>query len=439
MKFLERTLALVSQYGRPPTAPTMNSNGAISSEERNFVDNLQNAAAYYGIPLSLGGYHTTDPHHALKFSIVYACVRLIAGSISQMPIQFYGEEADGRKRREYGDLEYLLNVEPHPRWTGASFMEYMVRSVLLRGDGYAYINRDNGNNPLQIMPLDPSAVEAQAGPDGGLIYNLRGMVSNAPGDTSVSIRIPQEDMLHFPGAIFDGVKSMSVLQTGAYHALASKAAADFYAQDFFTNGLQSPIALSSDEDWSEADQARVAKHIQSKNAAGTASRSLPLMLRKATVQKLDISAEDAELLESRDYATSDVARAFGCASFLVNQESKTTAWGTGISEFSLSFNRFTLGPIIRRFELEMRRKLSPNREVICRIDTSGLERATPTERMTLARNAVGGSQGPGILSVNEIRVAEGYDPWPEAVYDRGFMPDMGRPEPTGEENGQEAA
>ncbi|WP_350624443.1 phage portal protein, partial [Pseudoalteromonas sp. 24-MNA-CIBAN-0067] len=78
---------------------------------------------------------------------------------------------------------------------------------------------------------------------------------------------------------------------------------------------------------------------------GIENSKFPLVLDNSTdVKQLSVSAKDSQLLESREFQITDIARAFGLPSFMVNQEQKSTSWGSGIGEIGLSFLRFTLGP-----------------------------------------------------------------------------------------------
>ena len=56
------------------------------------------------------------PSMAMRVSAVYACVRLLAGGLSMLPIYQYRVTESGRKRVYGSDLERLLNLEPAPMY-----------------------------------------------------------------------------------------------------------------------------------------------------------------------------------------------------------------------------------------------------------------------------------------------------------------------------------
>ena len=90
------------------------------------------------------------PENAMQVSAVYACTRLLAGAVSSLPLETYRRSVDGRREEVLNDpLWWLLNEQPNPRWTSASMWEWVVASVLLRRDGYAWIRRNANGGIVQ--------------------------------------------------------------------------------------------------------------------------------------------------------------------------------------------------------------------------------------------------------------------------------------------------
>jgi HK97 family phage portal protein len=144
------------------------------------------------------------------------------------------------------------------------------------------------------------------------------------------------------------------------------------------------------------------------------------------VTTLSLNAKDSQLLESREFQITDIARAFGMPSFMVNQEQKTTSWGSGIGEISLSFLRYTLGPHTNRWEQELNRKLFMRQSapVFCEFIARSLMRLTLKDRNDAYRQAIGGSQGPGWMTVNEIRKMENLPRIDQEEYDQPYNPNQ---------------
>lgn len=105
-------------------------------EERSMFDYLTyNSASSY----------TTE--RAMLLSTVYRCVEVISDSIAQLPLEPYRMDSNGYKIKFTSHPTYkLLNKEPNPRMTRFDFIKVMVVSTLLKGNGYAYIERDSNGN-----------------------------------------------------------------------------------------------------------------------------------------------------------------------------------------------------------------------------------------------------------------------------------------------------
>lgn len=364
----------------------------------------------FNIQTAFGGQSVT-PKTSMKLSIVFACVRLIAGALAQMPIHVF-KDVDSRERvNDY--LSYLLKSEPCAVFSAATFMEYIVACMLLHGDGFAIISRLNSGKVESLIPVSPLDVEVK-NVDGRLQYYIR--------NGNETLGFDQDDILHFAGFGFDGLRSKSVIQWGALHSISLSMAMQEFSGEFFENGAHQSVALIKEGKMSP-DQKQSLRESYVKTYGGNKKGKYPLVLDKTVgIKELSINAKDSQLLESRDYQVTDIARAFGLPSFMVNQEQKTSSFGSGVSEIALSFLRFTLSPHVRRFEQELNRKLFKRGSNFCELETSGLMRGTQKERYELYESALGNSQQPGWMTVNEVRKLENKPPFPGDKYNYPIDP-----------------
>ena len=358
----------------------------------------------------------------MKLAVVYACTRLIAGAVMQMPFHVYARGDRGDRQRVDDDLERLLNVAPNDLFTGPAWKEYALASLLLRGNAYALIERDRNGVALAVHPLDPLCVEPKR-ERGRLVYEVTPLPADGE-QPDHAMRFDQDDVLDFPNFGFNGTRSPSVLSAGAQRSIALQRAMDNYSRDFFERGALQSYAIRREDAWSADEMDMVRQRWVETYAQGLRSRNLPMLFPKsAAIEKLNVSAEDSQLLQSREFGINDTARAFGVASFLVQQEQKTTSWGTGVAEIGSSFLRFCLAPHVLRIETELTRKLTVA-PVFVKAETAGLERATQKERYLLYKQALGGSNVPGFMSVNEVRQLEEL-PRLGDEYDLPYVPPVG--------------
>ena len=337
------------------------------------VQDINSLADLFGVMPSFAGPAVT-PKTSMKVSIVFACVRLIAGAIAQMPVHIFEQsEKSDKQRVPNHSLANLFNLQPTPAWSAAAFWEFIVSSMLLHGDGYAVLLRDRNGDVEEILPISPVGMN---------VVNNNGRLNYFFTLDGTPRGFDQDDILHFPGFGFNGLKSMSVIQWGAFNSIGLELAMEQHSGEFFKSGSTQRVAVVE-------------------------NAKFPLVLDESTdVKALSLSAKDSQLLESREFQITDIARAFGLPSFMVNQEQKTTSWGSGIGEIGLSFLRFTLGPHLNRFEQEVNRKLFLKKPMFAEFIAANLMRLTLKDRNEAYRQAIGGSQGPGWMSIDEVRKLE---------------------------------
>ena len=128
------------------------------------------------------------------------------------------------------------------------------------------------------------------------------------------------------------------------------------------------------------------------------------------VEQLTMTAVDAQLLESRSFQVIDICRAFGVPPFMVGEMSKATSWGSGVSEMGRAFVLYSLRPYMNRYEAESNRKCFRSAKYFAEFDPSRLTRGDPAAEAAYNRQAVGGSMGPGWMTIDEIRARSNQPP-----------------------------
>jgi HK97 family phage portal protein len=81
---------------------------------------------------------------ALSLSAVYRCVQVISDAVAQLPIEVYKTDEHGHKREYKDSPVYRLMQRPSETMTKFTMFKTLISYVLLRGNGYIYIKRQNG-------------------------------------------------------------------------------------------------------------------------------------------------------------------------------------------------------------------------------------------------------------------------------------------------------
>lgn len=370
------------------------------------VPAVSNSAQYYsssdpamielisGRPAS-SGYAVTEIT-AMRVSAVAACIQLLGGTIASLPLSVYERTEDGRAKVD-SPLWWLLNEQPCMAWTAASMFEWFLRCNALRGDAFAQIKRNAGGIITGLVPLHPDRVTVLvSGGDIKYFYQPR---------TGNSYGIFADDMLHIPGFGYDGEtgRSQSVIQSGGFQSIGIALAADDFSGKFFANGA-TPKHLITAEGKMNQEQIDALRSAYAERYTGPNSIGKPMVLTQGLdIKELSMSAVDAELLESRKYQVIDIARAFGVPPFMIGANDTTTSWGTGIEQMTLGFVKFTLQTYLNRIEQEINRKFFRTSRYFVEFNLDGLLRGDSKSEGEFLRQARGGSQGPGWLTLNEVR------------------------------------
>lgn len=376
-------------------SPAINNSGPlISSSDPAVLD-------FFNPPNVFAG-TTVNPETAMKVSSVFACARLIAGAVATLPLPIYKTgENDVRESVPDHPVKYLLNTQPTARFTAASWIEFAVTSMLLRGDAFAVIIRDRAGNPKELVPMPAQNVVVERRDD-RLVYLMH--------DNFNSFGLEQDDVLHFPGFGFNGLRSMSVIRYAALQSIGTAIATENFAGNFFTNGATPKVVIQSPNDMDDTQIERL-RNVWATRYGGVENSNKPLILYGGMVAKeLSLSAEDAQLLGSRGFQVEDIARAFGVPPHMIGHTDKNTSWGSGIEQMGQGFVIYTLLPHLTRIEQEINRKLFRISRYFVEFNKNGLLQADAKGRAAYYREAIGGSQGPGWMTANEIRRIDNLPP-----------------------------
>lgn len=363
-----------------------------------------------GIWEALGGSASYDgppsESAALAVSAVYASVNLIAGAIASLPMHIYRRDENGDLARDMNNpLWWILNEEFAARWPAASGWSFGVGAKLLHGDAFIEIIRSPNGNIRGLVPLLPQRVEPIVSPDGlRLVYRVQPdpTVTSPDVDTQKTRVIDQDDMVHVPGFGFNGLRSLSPLR----HALrvsgrlASNAQA--FSSRFLQNAARPEIALTTKDELTEEQFARLQEFIA--NHSGPQNAGRPMLLEGGLdVKVLSMPMEEMQLLETRRFQVEEIARIYGVPPFMIGHTDKTTSWGSGIDAMGAGFVRFTLRDHLNAFENEINRKFFRTSRLIAKFDTSELERADLKTLMETYRIASGRAGEKPIMTIPEIR------------------------------------
>ena len=186
---------------------------------------------------AFGAYDTdsgvsVNEESSMKTSAVYACVRVISEAMACLPKHVY-KKTDERNRKILPNhpISSLINFQPDEYLTPFDFFNTELATVLLWGNGFAVIHRNEKYIPAQfeiIKPIDVTIVTA-------LVKGIDNIVRNKilAYKLNDGRLIMPYDMLHFKGLGFDGIQGKSVIASFASESIGLTIATEKFGARFF--------------------------------------------------------------------------------------------------------------------------------------------------------------------------------------------------------------
>jgi HK97 family phage portal protein len=344
---------------------------------------------------------------ALSIASVHACVRVIADGIAGLGLKLYKDDGQSRDQVIIHYATALTN-EPNPYQTKYDFTKYMTSHLALTGNAYAFINRDVRNIGIELHPIAPQYVTPVM-QDGILFYKVT--LAGYPG------MIPATEMLHFKGMCGDN--PLVGLSPVVLHAetLGIDLAAISQSAGVYKNGVLK-FLLTSDAQIKIDQAGPLKKSLDDVIDGASRSAVLPNGIK---MEKLSLSPEEAQYLETRKFSSEEIARIFGVPASMIGA---TAGIKSSVEQEYQDFYARTLMSYAINIEQELARKLLTENDKLTyyfKFNFNSLLRASANERADYYNKGIRG----GWLSRNEARVYEdvnAFDGGDEYLIEANLMP-----------------
>lgn len=349
------------------------------------------ASGYTGNSLFLG-----SRENAMLLSTVYRCVDVISDSVAQLPLETFSIDTEGFKRPFINHPIYsLMNDEPNEDMTRFTFFKTMVASILLRGNAYAYIERDFRGNTVQLIYLQDHQVSIE------WILDTDGVKRKRYRVVGFKELVEPKDMIHFLNFSYDGIIGVSTL-THARQSLGIATDSEAHAAKFFKGGANMAGIMTIEGTRVKTDQKQQNYDEWSKRTDPITGNSNGIVILEGNMkyQPISINPKDSQLLESRQFNVVDICRFFSVSpvkAFDLREANYSTVEAT-----QLGFLTDTVAPMLVKIELELQRKLFKNSErgkVKIEFNTTGFLRADKAAQGTYLNQMF----QIGAMTPNEIR------------------------------------
>lgn len=298
-------------------------------------------------PASSGVYVGEDS--IMTSAAVLACLRVLSFTMAMLPLPLYKKlETGGKQKAISHPLYYLIHDSPNNYQTAFEYRQQMMTNVLLHGNHYSLIVRDNFSGEItELLPFaHPSKMEAKL-----FVNEIRYRYQLESGEFIV---LDQSEVLHIKGLSTNGLLGLSMIDKGREPFGLLLALQEFAAR-FFGNGaniggvLEHPGKLSKEaadrlkESWNKAQGGLSKVH------------KTAILEEGMKFIRMGASPEEAQALESRKFQTLEVARIFGVPPHMIGDLERATF--SNIEHQGIEFTTYCIQPWATLIEQRISKQL----------------------------------------------------------------------------------
>lgn len=321
---------------------------------------------------------------AMSISTVYRCVELISDSCAMLPMEIKG--IDNKVIADH-PLGVAFN-HPDNLLSRPLLIKMLIQSVLMKGNGFAYVHRNGDGTASRIQFVPSDEVQIVYDKEKQRLYYICPTISQK--------HIEPVNMLHLRKYSLDGINGLSVINAANKSIELAKntetAASKLYEKGCKVDGIIKGGMTS--------DQRKDAKEA----FLGSIESGIAVLPPQMDYQSISLSAQDAQIIESRQFNAKDIARFFGVSPSMLGDLSG--GYYGSIEAEQSAFILHTLNPYLVLMEAEFTSKLLTGKNKGMRVDFDETyllradKNATANYYSRLVTN--------GIITRNEARRELGY-------------------------------
>lgn len=296
---------------------------------------------------------TVTDQVALSWAPFYAGTRLLSQTVGRMPLVLYERISKTDREPAEDKLLYgMLHDEPNPAMSVITMRSAMHGHVILRGNAYAERVRDDLGRDRELWPFRPDRMKVLLDVETGRwFYRYR---IESLGD---EVDLTAERVFHVPGWGYDGRVGYSLVSLFRETIAMGLAPQEFGAR-FFKNGARPAAIITHPKGMSMVALDEFATSFKGKNAGLTNAQRIALIEEGFSYEAVGMSLEDSQFNETRAFQRGEASIILGVPPHLIGDIERSTSWGTGLEEQTLSFISFgSLGAHLDLWAQETNRQL----------------------------------------------------------------------------------
>ena len=331
---------------------------------------------------------------AMTINAVFSAVSLISDTLATLPMDAFIRTQGAR-----------YPLRPRPEWvlkpdvdtTREAFYGSAIVSLLLDGNTFIRIYRNDAGKIVNLVTLNPTDVEIRRNGLGRVMFDVKGEETMLSSDDVIFI----PDVVR-PGSL-RGISRVDALKENLGLAKALEA----YAAKFFGSGTQTSGILEVPGNLSAEQAKDMQTAFDSRHKGWSKAHKTAIVTGGAQYKATNVPNDQAQFLDSRRMAVEDVARAFNIPPHLLGLPGTNTY--ASVEQNNIAFVTHTLRPIAQKLEGALSTLLSQEtglEAAFVKISLDGLLRADMNSRTQSYSTLLQA----GVYSINDVRALEDLRP-----------------------------
>lgn len=295
----------------------------------------------------------------------FTCLKMLSETMGKLPLHYYQQTEQGRKRAQATDMTYLLTVRPNSYMTPSTLFTTTEMMCEHYGNGYIYIDSElvmTGKYKGQLKykglyPLDSSCVTVLIDNAGifksdnpnALYYKYRDRISGK------EYVLKSEEVIHVKTWYSKNGVTGEPVREILKDTIATNQQSQSVISNLYKNGMTASMVMQYtgdlDDDRVKQLQRRFADKLTGAEAAG---KVIPIPFG-LTLQPLNQSFADSQFYEIKKYSALQIAAAFGIKPNQINDYEKSSY--SSSEQQQLSFLVDTMQYRLKQWEEELNAKV----------------------------------------------------------------------------------
>lgn len=341
--------------------------------------------------------HAAECYHA-----VFACMTLIAGDISKLPIKVVKNDGKGVwDDVTDGPLVDIIR-KPNDYQNRNQFIENWALSKLFHGNTFVLKVRDRNNRVIQWKILDPQYVQVLVSETGAVYYQLA--TDQLAGVSNENVTVPASEIIHDRfNCLYHPLVGISPLYAAA---LAANQGLAMQKNSFklFSKGGQAPGIITAPAQIGEKEAARIKEHWETNYGSSDNIGKVAVLGSGLEFKPASLTSVEAQMIEQMKWTAEVVCGTFHVPPYMIGVGSLPNA--SNIQGLILQYYSQCLQVLIEALETCLDEGAEAESDEGFEVDIEALLRMDGTAMANYLTSLQKGS----IVTINEARAKLGMKP-----------------------------